>query len=80
MFFDTEAAVVISVRWQATDFPLAYLTFAVLAMLDKRPEFQLRKTLVTHGARPMTLYLPAYDTILYLNLKVPLPTPTDLHI
>ena len=38
-FFVTEPAVVISVRWQATDFPLAYLTFAVIAMFNKRPEF-----------------------------------------
>ena len=38
MFFDNEAAVVISTRWQAADFPLTYLTLAVIAVLDKRPE------------------------------------------
>ena len=26
-------------QWQATDFPLAYIPFAVIAMLDKRSEF-----------------------------------------
>ena len=39
IFFGTEAAVVISAWRRATDCPLAYLAFALLAMLDKRPKF-----------------------------------------
>ena len=79
MFFDNQAAVVISTRWQATDLPLTYLTLAVIEVLDKQPEFQLRKMLFTHGTRPMIVCLPAYNTALYRNLKVPVPMTTDLH-
>ena len=39
IFFGTEAAVVISAWRRVTDCPLAYLTFALLAVFDKRPEF-----------------------------------------
>ena len=38
MFFDNKAAVVISTRWQATDFPLTNLTLAEIAVLDKNGE------------------------------------------
>ena len=38
MLFVTEKAVGISARWRATDFPLTYITFAIVAMLEKRPE------------------------------------------
>ena len=35
MLFITEVAVGKSARWQATDLPLGYITFAVVAMLEK---------------------------------------------
>lgn len=35
MLFITEVAVGKSARWQATDLPLGYITFAVGAMLEK---------------------------------------------
>ena len=41
IFLGTEEAVVISAWQRVTDCPLAYLTFALLAMLDKRPKFKL---------------------------------------
>ena len=38
IFFSTLVSVGIRGRWQAIDFSLAYIGFAVLAMLDKRSE------------------------------------------
>ena len=38
MFFFTEGVVGIAARWRAADFPLVYITSAVMAMLEKRPE------------------------------------------
>ena len=37
-FYAGGGAVGTSSRWRATDIPLAYITFAVIAMLDKWPE------------------------------------------
>ena len=77
-FFATEPAVVISVRWQATDFPLVYLTFAVIAMFYKRPEFQLREMLFTNGTWAMIPYLKVCGAL--PCRKGPVLTTTDLHI
>ena len=39
VFCFTQRAVGRFALWQATDFPLAYIPFAVIAMLEKRSEF-----------------------------------------